>query len=80
VIDFFEFIARRRKPTLPNPATMLAKLGITHDVPHEIDVQMLVKHMKKTATVTPGGPTVEGSEDGQGPDRPPARCLSQSDR
>jgi hypothetical protein len=73
VIDFFEFVARRRKPTLPDPATMLTKLGITPGVPHEIDVMKMVKQMKKAAIATPGGRTVERSEDGQGPDRPLAR-------
>lgn len=47
MIDFYEFIARRQRPRLPDPATMLTKLGITPDVPHEIDVMRMVKQMKQ---------------------------------
>jgi hypothetical protein len=47
MIDFYEFIAGRKKPVLPDPATMLAKLGISPDVPHEVEVMRMVKRMKR---------------------------------
>jgi hypothetical protein len=47
MINFYEFLSRRQKPTLPDPVTMLAKLGISPDVPHEIEVMRMVKQMKK---------------------------------
>jgi hypothetical protein len=47
MIDFFEFIAGRKKPVLPDPATMLARLGITPDVLHEIEILRMTKKMKK---------------------------------
>lgn len=47
MISFYEFIARRQKPRLPDPAMMLTKLGITPDVPHEIDILRMTKQMKQ---------------------------------
>jgi hypothetical protein len=47
MIDSYEFIAGRKKPVLPDPATMLARLGITPDVPHEIEILCMAKQMKK---------------------------------
>ena len=47
MIDFYEFIAGREKPVLPDPATMLARLGITPDVPHEIVILRMTKQMKR---------------------------------
>lgn len=47
MIDSFEFIARRQKPRLPDLASMLAKLGITPDVPHEIGILRIAKQIKQ---------------------------------
>jgi hypothetical protein len=47
MIDFYEFIAGRKKPVLPDPATMLAKLGITPDVPHDIEILRMTKQMTR---------------------------------
>jgi hypothetical protein len=52
MIDFYEFIAGRKKPVLPDPATMLAKLGISPDVPHEIEILRMTKQMKKADAQT----------------------------
>lgn len=47
MIDFYEFIAGRKKPVLPDPETMLSRMGISPDVPHEIDVMRMVKQLKQ---------------------------------
>jgi hypothetical protein len=47
MMTFYEFIAQRRKPTLPDPVTMLAKLGISPDVPHDIEILRMTKAMKR---------------------------------
>lgn len=47
MISFYEFLGRQKGVGLPDPATMLAKLGITPDVPHEIDLMRMVKQMKQ---------------------------------
>lgn len=53
MIDFYEFIARRRKPTLPDPVTMLRMLSIDPEGPHEVEVMRLTKAMKKQAAARP---------------------------
>ena len=47
MISFYEYLAKQKAVGLPDSATMLAKLGITPDVPHEIDVMRMVKQMKR---------------------------------
>lgn len=54
MISFYEFIARRRKPTLPDPVTMMRMLSIDPEgSPDEIQVMRMVKQMKKQAAARP---------------------------
>jgi hypothetical protein len=53
VIDFFEFIAQKQKPRLPDPVTMLRMLSIDPEGPDEIQVMKMVKQMKKQAAAIP---------------------------
>ncbi len=45
MIDFYEYLSRTQAAWLQPPEKILAKLGIS-PVPHEIDVQRMVKAMK----------------------------------
>jgi hypothetical protein len=53
VIDFFEFIALKQKPRLPDSLTMMRKLSIDPEGPDEIQVMKMVKQMKKQAAALP---------------------------
>jgi hypothetical protein len=52
-VKFNECLAQRQKPALPDPSTMPAMMGISPDVPHEIEVQRLVKAEKKRTAQAP---------------------------
>src|SRR4051794_29824078 len=54
MLTFFEFVNGRRKPGLPGPVTMLARLGIDPNGPSEVEVLRLKKAQKVDDRVTQG--------------------------
>lgn len=52
-MTFLQYLAEHHGVGLPDSATMLAKLGISPDVPHEIDILRMTKQMKLAAAQAP---------------------------
>jgi hypothetical protein len=50
MIDFYEYIARSRKMTLPDTHTMLSMAGLPLDVPNEEETKKLLNRDKRQHT------------------------------
>jgi hypothetical protein len=48
-MNFYKYVAWRQRAALPDPVTMLTRLGIDPEGPSEVEVMRLTKQMKADA-------------------------------
>lgn len=65
MLTFYEYLARVQT-VLADPAKMMAKMGISKDVPHPIEIQRLVKAQKKADAQAPKTQGAMGGVGSQG--------------
>jgi hypothetical protein len=56
MMTFHEYAAWRKKTTLPDALTMLARAGVDPHGPHEVEIMRMTKAMKKSAEQAFGKP------------------------
>lgn len=61
IMTFPEYLARVQA-VLADPVEMMAKVGVSKDVPHEIEVMRLTKAMKRAAERAAHGRTSPGRD------------------
>jgi hypothetical protein len=71
--SFYEYMAQQQNAGLPDPITMLSRMGISPSGPHDVEIQRMVKRQEKRAVAQPSpkaGTKVAPTSPQRGQNRP----------